>query len=363
VSDYADEYLVDSIEVYRRALPSGFDVAVRLSSRPYASVFGLTWNAPTGSAEECLGDRAMFLGEPGHIGSWGSAWTGHAWTDSVDSARPVVLRGFMRAAGDAMRTPTYAAVSTRDDIGSIVLSNEHGDELDRPKVMNQMAVIVIPAASDPSMNGLWITPFTSDGRALDREPLQGLLDAPHDGNVPPSDCGPGSPPQRPLPAPGEPPPDAAAAEARIRERYAALVDVSVPFDEKDEDLLDDVTGVAAAIDQVMHGQFKDEAATASYTIDELVFTGPHESWFRYTITTDRSTFSDRFGVAIFNGLDWQITRATLCQDLGLALAPCSPSVPPNEPPLTPEWEAAWQEWMALANLYMGNDGCPPLSQC
>jgi hypothetical protein len=30
--------------------------------------FGLTWRAPTGSAERCLGDRAAFLGVPGDIG-------------------------------------------------------------------------------------------------------------------------------------------------------------------------------------------------------------------------------------------------------------------------------------------------------
>lgn len=75
------------------------------------------------------------------------------------------------------------------------------------------------------------------------------------------------------------------------------------------------------------------------------------------------TYSDRFGIAVFNGAVWQITRATICQDLALALSPCQPTSKVIEPPSTPEWQAAWQEWMSRANLYNANDGCGPLSQC
>jgi len=94
-----------------------------------------------------------------------------------------------------------------------------------------------------------------------------------------------------------------------------------------------------------------------------VFTQPDEAWFRYTIATTTTTYADRFGIAVFNGEVWQITRTTICQDLELALAPCQPTTHVIEPPPTPEWQAAWQEWMSRANLYLCNDGYGPLSQC
>ena len=49
-------------------------------------MFGLVWNAPTGSAEMCLGDHALFLGVPGVIGAWGSAWVADAWADDPENA-------------------------------------------------------------------------------------------------------------------------------------------------------------------------------------------------------------------------------------------------------------------------------------
>ena len=87
-------------------------------------------------------------------------------------------------------------------------------------------------------------------------------------------------------------------------------------------------------------------ATASYNIDEIVFTDPTTAWFRYTITAPTGTFADRFGMATFNGRVWQITRATLCGDLALAGATCQPPTAPVEPPEDPDWLASYQEWVA-----------------
>ena len=142
-----------------------------------------------------------------------------------------------------------------------------------------------------------------------------------------------------------------------------LVDQSINSDQKPTDLLDDNTGVPDAVEQLHSGQYAEVAANATYSVDELVFTKPDEAWFRYTIKTSLGDFPDRFGIAVFDGSVWQTTRATICQDLALALAPCQPSPPPVEGPTTPEWEAAFQEWTARAQQYIGNDGCPPLSQC
>jgi len=220
-------------------------------------------------------------------------------------------------------------------------------------------VAVAPDAmgNAPGFNQLRVAVIDMDGQlsepvALSQQPPQA-----------PAECGPGEPPVHPLPPAGAQPDDPAAAESQIRERYALLVDQSIISDQKPTDLLDDNTGVAEAVEQLHSGQYAEVAANATYSVDELVFTKPDEAWFRYTIKTSLGDFADRFGIAVFNGTVWQTTRATICQDLALALAPCEPNPPGVEPPSTPEWEAAWQEWIARANQYTGDDGCAPLSQC
>jgi hypothetical protein len=220
-------------------------------------------------------------------------------------------------------------------------------------------VVVDPLAKGEgsTVNDLSVTVIPANGQPSAPSPL-----APAEWGAP-SDCGPGDAPQRPLPAAGVQPADPGNATAQIRQRHALLVDRSMSHGRQLGDLLDDDTGVQSAIAQMDTGPYADVAATATYSIDELVFTQPEEAWFRYTITTSASTYGDRFGRAVFNGTVWQITRATICQDLALAQSPCDPTPPTVEPPSTPEWDTAWQEWVSRAMLYTGNDGCPPLSQC
>ena len=46
--DAADGYLDGTTEIYRPALPDGQDFVVRRSAESYATVFDLSWTAPTG---------------------------------------------------------------------------------------------------------------------------------------------------------------------------------------------------------------------------------------------------------------------------------------------------------------------------
>jgi hypothetical protein len=130
-----------------------------------------------------------------------------------------------------------------------------------------------------------------------------------------------TPPPPPLPDPGEQPADPAAAEAEIRSAMTALYGV-VGTDDVGSDLIDDPTGVAEARQQVQEGGFAEDAAGASATIDELVFTGPDEAWFRYSIDTPGNDFDNRYGIAVLVEGVWKITRSTVCQDLSLAGGDC-----------------------------------------
>jgi len=141
-----------------------------------------------------------------------------------------------------------------------------------------------------------------------------------------------TPPPPELPPPGEQPDDPGAAEAEITQAFAMLWDTDIPFEDKGDLLLDDTTGVAEAIDQVMDGGFGDAAASAVHTITEMVFVSPDEAWFRYDIATTAGNFNDRFGIAYRIDGVWKITRAVICQDLSLAGGQCIPFSNSIQPP-------------------------------
>jgi hypothetical protein len=140
-----------------------------------------------------------------------------------------------------------------------------------------------------------------------------------------------TPPPPPLPDAGEQPVDPAAAEAEIRDAMTALYGV-VGTDDVGSDLIDDPTGVAEARQQVQDGVFAEDAAGASATIDELVFTAPDEAWFRYSIDTPGNDFDNRYGIAVLVDGVWKITRSTVCQDLSLAGGDCGGRWEPIYPP-------------------------------
>ncbi len=139
------------------------------------------------------------------------------------------------------------------------------------------------------------------------------------------------PPPPALPEPGIQPADPAADEQAVADAMTTLYDETFPGDR--EDLVDDATGVAEARQQVADGTYGDQAAAATATVEELVFTSPTEAWFRYRIDTPQSTFDNRYGVARLVDGAWKITRDTICQDLSLAGGDCgggwSPVIPPS----------------------------------
>jgi hypothetical protein len=112
-----------------------------------------------------------------------------------------------------------------------------------------------------------------------------------------------------------------AAAAEIRAAMTALYG-AIGSDDTDSDLIDDPTGVADARQQVQDGDFAEDAAGASATIDELVFTAPDEAWFRYSIDTPGADFDNRYGIAVVVDGVWKVTRSTVCQDLSLAGGDC-----------------------------------------
>ena len=130
-----------------------------------------------------------------------------------------------------------------------------------------------------------------------------------------------TPPPPALPDAGEQPADPTTAEAEVRAAMSTLYG-TVGTDDVGSDLIDDPTGVAEAREQVQEGGFADDAAGATATIDELVFTTPAEAWFRYSIDTPGNDFDNRYGIAVLVDGVWKITRATVCQDLALAGGDC-----------------------------------------
>ncbi len=143
-----------------------------------------------------------------------------------------------------------------------------------------------------------------------------------------------NPPPPELPPPGDQPDDPSAAEQEIRNTLDVLWDQTMSPDDKPDDLLDDNTGVDAAVEELRNGGLKDIAASAVYTVNDLVFTTPTEAWFEYDITTMSGAFTGRFGVATLIDGKWRIARAVVCQDLSLAGVQCSPPVTQIFPPGT-----------------------------
>ena len=129
---------------------------------------------------------------------------------------------------------------------------------------------------------------------------------------------------------------------------------TIPFEDQPDGLLDDDTGVAAAIEVARAGDFADAVATAEYTIEDFVFTSPTEAWFRYAIDTGTSYFSQRYGTAHLIDGSWRISRGVICQDLALAGAPCEPDPGPIYPQswydmygAPPRPRRAWRPQLAM----------------
>ena len=142
------------------------------------------------------------------------------------------------------------------------------------------------------------------------------------------------PPPPALPEPGQQPDDPAAEEAALR---AAIDEVFRWADDPKQDrsaYIEDTTGIAEARDRLLAGSYAENAGTAEITVEAVVFTSPTEAWYRYDLHTSSIEFPNRYGIARKSADgNWQLTRATICQDLALAPgAECEPAVEQVLPP-------------------------------
>ncbi|NND75031.1 MAG: hypothetical protein HKN44_08495 [Ilumatobacter sp.] len=363
--DPADEYLDRTSEIYRRTLPSGDEVTVRLSDVAYGELFDIDWVAPTGSAELCVGHPAAMIGGPDLAGDWSSAWAVRQWLPlHVENETHVEELYF----GDDSNFVVVRTILPAVEVGV----SGPGIHADRAAFVGGIAILELnrdgELTSGDGAEGPMVTMVTDPAFAAAPDQLEFSLYA-HIRQTPalfdPA-CQPPPPPSALLPPPGAQPADTAAAEAEIRARHALLVDQTVAPEDKPEWLLDDATGVTAAREQMEAGQYAESAAGAKYTLEEFVFTDPVTAWFRYSIDSPTGLFSNRLGQATFNGEVWQITRQTICQDLTLAAGYCDGDDNPT-PSLSPfdeaELEALWRDWELESGLYRRALSCDPLVFC
>src|SRR6056297_1142780 len=344
--DPATPFLERTVEIYRRDIGDR-QIVVRRSDLSWADLFDLEWRAPTGTAELCMGDRAIFIGDPAARGGYGgSAWTPIEVFDQFEG-EVTVDQGI-----DGLAVVRTSGVA--DQVAVVVDDTEY----DRAAFVDGLAVLDIgnvwgpePDAAPPSL-----VLFRS-GVGGDPLPLTSAFGRPVAEYE--RQCTPGPFPQLPLPPAGEQPGDPASAEAEVLAVYERALDRSVPLSADDPVAVDDLTGLEDAAAEVDAGELAEAAASAEHAVDEMVFTSPDEAWFRYTISTTVGEFGGRFGIARFDGSSWKITRDTICQDLAMAGGTCVPpssTIEPPEPEYWPEVIAAYERTSAL---YWSSWDCLP----
>jgi hypothetical protein len=317
--------------VFERVTDSGITIRALRGESWYSE--GAFMPDPNGwtPARWCHGDAELRIGlsGPGLIDVTSTSWFSELPADAVVSAAQ---------AGWADGQPlAVIAVQVGDGISEVAATS--GDVSDRGVPAGGVVVLLLPG----------IDPYT-DGYAVDVTDASGtraLTDAELNPMNTPEWHEACEPPPPALPEAGEQPADAAAAEAAVRGVFTELFGSTTPFEEKPAGLLDDDTGVAAAIEVARGGDYADAVATAEYTIEDFVFTNPTEAWFRYSISTGMSYFSQRYGTAHLIDGSWRISRGVICQDLALAGAPCEPDPGPIYP----------ESWYDMYGAPLMTDAC------
>ncbi len=240
----------------------------------------------------CYGDAELRIGlaGPGLIDVTSALWYSELHTEVAVSATH---------AGWADGQPmAVIAVQVADGVTEVAATS--GEVSDRVAPSGGLAVLLLPGI-DPYADGY-------DVEITDASGARTLADAELNQSNSPEWREACEPPPPPLPEAGEQPADAAAAEAAVRDVFAELFGSTTPFEEKPAGLLDDDTGVAAAIEVARNGAYADAVATAEYTIEEFVFTSPTEAWFRYRIDASTGSFGQRYGTAHLIDGTWRIAR-------------------------------------------------------
>jgi hypothetical protein len=142
------------------------------------------------------------------------------------------------------------------------------------------------------------------------------------------------PPPPALPEAGEQPADPVAARAAAEEAWSKARDFSGLDTAERLGYVDDPTGVAEAWEAIGATTYVEAAGNSQSLIRDFVFTSPTEAWVRYDILTSITNFANRYGILRLSedGV-WQITRATICQDVAMVPeAACKPGVEVVLPP-------------------------------
>ena len=330
-------------EIYRRTLADR-EIVVRRSDLSWAELFGLEWRAPTGSAELCMGDYALFVSDSTTRMSPGTMWWPVEMFDEFEGEVVVDL------------SQMIALVRTTGTANEVAIV-ESGVEFDRAAFVDGFAVL--------DTTDIWSRPDSVEPElvlvtgevAAEPIPLPaGYGRATEEFR---QECQPGPPPPLPLPSAGEQPLDPVAAEAQILDVYARALDRTVILSDEVPLSVDDITGIAEAAAEVDAGEMAEVAATAEHDVEELVFTAPDEAWFRYTIATTAGTLTGQYGIARFNDSVWQITRNTICQDLQQAGGTCVPASDRNVPPEPVGWSEVLADHERSAGLYRSWECLPP----
>lgn len=372
-ADTATPYLDRTSVVYERTMPSGPTVVVRLSDESYGDFFGVEWLAETGSAAECLSAPAALIGAPngepltGEGGVARSVWMPHYWPDVDPESKTEMFD--LRTRSRGLRG-NYRLVRSGWPVASVTVSGD-GVLTDSAEFVDGVAVVEIAYDIEARVTtpDIWYELEPDDGVVIPAEyprfPSLPETIGGIGGRRPSLPCGPdvsdGS--IADVVDAGEPPVAREAAERQIRERFELLYDFSVPFDEKPADLLDDPAGMGPRITSLLDGPNGDEARAAAPQFGQIVFTSPTEAWLTYDYVA-QNVFFGRWGQVVFNGEVWQITSATLCQDLAIAGYCASGDADPTLHPLpAEERERRNAEGRAAQNLYYVPFLCTPVFPC
>ena len=330
-------------EIYRRTMTDR-EIVVRRSDRSWAELFDLDWRAPTGSAELCMGDYALFVSDLTTPMGAGTTWSPVEVFDEFEGEVAVEM------------SQMVALVRTAGTAAEVAIV-ESGVEYDSAAFVDGLAVLDMTDIwnqPDPGQPELVLVTSGVTAEPIPFEPAYGRATEEFR-----QECQPGPPPTLPLPPAGEQPLDPVASEAQILDAYARALDRTVILPDEDPASVDDITGIPEAAAEVDAGEMAEVAATAEHDVEELVFTAPDEAWFRYTITTTAGTFTGQYGIARFNGSVWQITRDTICQDLQRAGGTCVPASDQNVPPEPVGWSEVLADYERTAQLYQSWECLPP----